>query len=108
MSLALERLGALAQETRLSLFRRLVQEGPEGLPAGALAEALDVPGPTLSFHIAQLERAGLVSSRRSGRSIAYAPRFAAIEELLSYLYENCCQGSGCAPRRKTTTRKEPS
>lgn len=106
MSLALERLGALAQETRLALFRRLVQQGPEGLAAGALAEALKVPAPTLSFHVAQLERAGLVSSRRSGRSIVYAPSFAAMQQLLSYLYENCCQGSGCAPRQKKTTRKE--
>ena len=69
---ALDRLGALAQETRLALFRRLVQQGPEGLAAGEIAAALTVPAPTLSFHLAQLERAGLVLSRREGRSIRYA------------------------------------
>lgn len=108
LSLALERLGALAQETRLALFRRLVQQGSEGLPAGALAAALQVPAPTLSFHVAQLERSGLVTSQRSGRSIVYSPSFPAMQELLSYLYENCCQGSGCAPRPRKSTRKEKS
>ncbi|MEZ5312432.1 MAG: metalloregulator ArsR/SmtB family transcription factor [Thermoanaerobaculia bacterium] len=104
MTIALDRLSALAQETRLALFRRLVQEGPQGLAAGALAEALAIPAPTLSFHVAQLERAGLVTSRRNGRSIVYAPAFPAMQELLAYLYENCCQGSGCAPRN----RRSPS
>jgi DNA-binding transcriptional ArsR family regulator len=97
MKTALDRLGALAQETRLALFRRLVERGPEGLAAGALAEALGVPAPTLSFHVAQLERAGLVEGRREGRSIVYAARFSAMHELLAYLFENCCQGAGCAP-----------
>lgn len=94
---ALDRLGALAQETRLALFRKLVQEGPEGLPAGEIAAALTVPAPTLSFHLAQLERAGLVLSRREGRSIRYAANYGAMEELLAYLYDNCCQGGACCP-----------
>ena len=94
---ALERLGALAQETRLALFRRLVQQGPAGLAAGEIAAALAVPAPTLSFHLAQLERAGLVLSRREGRSIRYAASFGAMEELLAYLYENCCQAGACCP-----------
>ena len=94
---ALERLGALAQETRLALFRKLVQQGPEGLAAGEIGEALAVPAPTLSFHLAQLERAGLVTSRRDGRSIRYAAHFGAMEELLAYLYENCCQAGICCP-----------
>jgi len=92
---ALDRLGALAQETRLALFRKLVQQGAEGLAAGEIGEALEVPAPTLSFHLAHLERAGLVASRRAGRSIRYAVNFGAMEELLAYLYENCCQTGAC-------------
>ena len=94
---ALDRLGALAQETRLALFRRLIQQGPEGLAAGEIATALAVPAPTLSFHLAQLERAGLVTSQRAGRSIRYAASYGAMEELLAYLYENCCQAGVCCP-----------
>jgi DNA-binding transcriptional ArsR family regulator len=94
---ALERLSALAQETRLAIFRRLVRRGAEGLPAGALAEALGVPAPTLSFHLAALERCGLVASRREGRSILYRASFGAMEELLGYLLENCCADGACAP-----------
>jgi ArsR family transcriptional regulator len=95
---ALDRLGALAQETRLALFRLLVQQGPEGLAAGEIAATLAVPAPTLSFHLVQLERAGLVLSRRAGRSIRYRVNFGAVEELLAYLYENCCQGGlSCPP-----------
>jgi ArsR family transcriptional regulator, arsenate/arsenite/antimonite-responsive transcriptional repressor len=100
MTTALDRLGALAHETRLALFRRLVQQGPDGLAAGALAAGLGIPAPTLSFHVAQLERAGLVEGRRSGRSIVYAASYPAMQELLAYLYENCCQGAGCAPVTK--------
>lgn len=96
-NLALDRLGALAQETRLALFRRLIQQGPEGLAAGEIAAALEVPAPTLSFHLGQLERAGLVTSQRSGRSIRYAASYGAMEELLGYLYENCCQAGSCCP-----------
>ena len=102
--LALERLGALAQETRLELFRRLVQQGPEGLAAGALAATLDIPSPTLSFHVRELERSGLVERRREGRSIVYAASYGAMQELLAYLYESCCQGAGCAPIARAITR----
>jgi DNA-binding transcriptional ArsR family regulator len=94
---ALDRLSALAQETRLSLFRRLVRRGPEGLAAGALAEALGVPAPTLSFHLATLERCGLIEARRAGRSILYRASYGAMEELLGYLLENCCAEGACAP-----------
>ncbi len=94
---ALARLSALAQETRLALFRRLVRRGPEGLAAGAIAEALGVPAPTLSFHLAALERAGLVTSRREGRSVLYTASYRAMEELLGYLFENCCADGACAP-----------
>lgn len=94
---ALDRLGALAQETRLALFRLLVQQGAEGVAAGEIGTALAVPAPTLSFHLAQLERAGLVASQRVGRSIRYAANYGAMEELLAYLYDNCCQGGACCP-----------
>ena len=88
-------LGALAQEHRLAAFRLLVQAGPDGLAAGALAEALAIPASSLSFHLAQLSHAGLVSQRRVSRSIIYAADFAAMNGLLSYLTENCCQGEAC-------------
>lgn len=94
---ALASLSALAHETRLAVFRRLVERGPAGMAAGAIAEALDVPAPTLSFHLAALERAGLVASRREGRSVVYAARYAAMEELLGYLLQNCCADGECAP-----------
>ncbi|HZY02726.1 MAG TPA: metalloregulator ArsR/SmtB family transcription factor [Anaeromyxobacteraceae bacterium] len=93
---AVERLSALAQETRLELFRRLVRRGPDGMPAGVMAEALAVPKPTLSFHLTALERAGLVTARREGRSIVYAADYGAIAELVGFLYENCCgEDSSC-------------
>jgi ArsR family transcriptional regulator len=89
---AIEALGALAQETRLAIFRLLVRQGPDGLPAGTIGERLDIPAPTLSFHLAQLSRAGLVASRRAGRSILYAADYRGMNALLTYLTEDCCQG----------------
>ena len=85
-------LSALAQETRLDIYRLLVQAGVEGLPAGQIGEQLDLPSPTLSFHLAQLKHAGLVTHRRDGRSIIYAANYPAMNGLLAYLTENCCQG----------------
>ncbi len=90
-------LGALAQETRLKAFRLLVEAGAEGMPAGAIAEALDVPAPTLSFHLAQLAHAGLIRQRRDSRSLIYSADFDAMNALLAYLTENCCRGGICAP-----------
>ncbi len=90
-------LGALAQEHRLAAFRLLVQAGPEGLPAGGLADALGVPASSMSFHLAQLANAGLVSQRRQSRSIIYAADYAAMNGLIGYLLENCCNGAVCAP-----------
>jgi DNA-binding transcriptional ArsR family regulator len=101
---AVGRLGALAQETRLALFRTLVQQGPTGLAAGELAERLGISPPNLSFHVATLERAGLVEGRKSGRSVVYAASYSGMQELLAYLYENCCQGSGCGPGAATANR----
>jgi DNA-binding transcriptional ArsR family regulator len=87
-------LGALAQETRLSAFRLLVRAGPAGLPAGQLAERLDVPAPTLSFHLRELSHAGLVRAEREGRSLRYLPVFPRLDAVLAYLTEHCCEGSG--------------
>jgi ArsR family transcriptional regulator, arsenate/arsenite/antimonite-responsive transcriptional repressor len=94
---ALDALGALAQESRLQVFRLLVQRGPEGLPAGEIAGRLDIPPATLSFHLGQLGQAGLVLSKRNGRSIIYSADFEGMERLMGFLYENCCQGQTCAP-----------
>ncbi|MAE94312.1 MAG: transcriptional regulator [Deltaproteobacteria bacterium] len=85
-------LAALAQETRLEAFRLLVQAGPEGLPAGEIAEQLDVPAPTLSFHLKALAQGDLVHVQRDGRSLFYAPNFATLNEVLAFLTKNCCGG----------------
>ena len=90
-------LGALAQEHRLAAFRLLVQAGPDGLPAGAIADDLGLPASSMSFHLAQLANAGLVSQHRQSRSIIYAVDFTAMNGLLAYLTENCCGGASCAP-----------
>lgn len=95
--LVIRALGALAQEHRLAAFRLLVQAGPEGLAAGALAEAVGVVPSSMSFHLAQLANAGLVVQRRQGRSIIYAADYAAMGALMAYLTENCCAGRSCAP-----------
>lgn len=98
-------LGALAQEHRLAAFRLLVQAGPEGLAAGTIAETVGVPGSSMSFHLAQLANAGLVTRQRRGRSIVYAADYIAMNRLMGYLTENCCGGqpcmddAGCAPAR---------
>ena len=96
---AIDALAALAQESRLAVFRLLVREGPDGLPAGTIAERLAIPAPTLSFHLNQLSAAELVVSRREGRSIFYAVNFAGMRDLLNFLVEDCCQGHSelCVP-----------
>ena len=96
---AVAALGALAQEHRLAVFRLLVQAGPEGMPAGQVADALDLAPNTLTFHFDRLRVAGLVTVRRDGRSMIYAARFEAMNALLGFLTENCCQGAPgtCAP-----------
>jgi DNA-binding transcriptional ArsR family regulator len=100
---AITALGALAQETRLDLFRLLVTRGPEGLPAGVIAERLGVLPSSLSFHLAQLVHAGLITQRRLSRQIIYSAEYDAMNELLTYLTENCCAqstvccGSNCEP-----------
>jgi ArsR family transcriptional regulator len=86
-------LGALAQESRLKVFRLLIRHGPGGLPAGEIARTLRVPHNTMSAHLAILSRSGLVISRRDGRSIIYAVDLGGTRELLSFLVEDCCRGS---------------
>ncbi|TAL81380.1 MAG: ArsR family transcriptional regulator [Beijerinckiaceae bacterium] len=96
---AVTALAALAQDNRLDVFRLLVQAGPEGLPAGEVAAALDLAPNTLTFHFDKLRTAGLVTARREGRSIIYAARFETMNSLIAYLTENCCGGDAgaCAP-----------
>ena len=108
MTEALDALGALAQESRLQVFRLLVQRGPQGLAAGRIAERLDIPPATLSFHLGQLGQAGLVASRRDGRSIIYTADYQGMDRLMVFLYENCGQG-GCAPPplEKRKRRSDP-
>jgi DNA-binding transcriptional ArsR family regulator len=94
---AIDRLAALAHDSRLRAFRLLVQAGPEGLPVGDIRDALDIPGATLSAHLNVLRHAGLVEDEREGRVIRCRANFAAMNALLAYLLENCCSGAGCAP-----------
>ena len=108
---AVQSLVALAQETRLAVFRLLVEAGPEGMNAGAIAERVGVPAATLSFHIAQLARAGMVTSRQESRFIFYAANFAAMDDLIAYLTDNCCQGGQCLPKTaaaNTTAKRRPA
>ena len=90
-------LGALAQGSRLSIFRLLVQAGAEGMAAGSIGEKLDLPPATLSFHLAGLTRAGLAKSRQDGRFVIYSADFDRMNALVGYLTENCCGGASCAP-----------
>jgi len=94
---AVTALAALAQDNRLDVFRLLVQAGPEGMPAGAVAEALDLAPNTLTFHFDRLRVASLVTVRREGRSMIYAARFETMNDLLGFLTDNCCGGVPCTP-----------
>jgi DNA-binding transcriptional ArsR family regulator len=106
---AIKALAALAQETRIGIYRLLVQHGPEGVPASTIAEMLDLPNATFSFHVKELSQAGLVTARQSGRFIYYSANYPAMNDLVGYLTENCCSGNECSigsvpiktPRRKT-------
>ncbi|MDI1295367.1 MAG: metalloregulator ArsR/SmtB family transcription factor [bacterium] len=90
---AVAALGALAQDTRLSVFRLLVQAGPDGMIAGEIAQKMGVPASTMSHHLATLERAGLLVSQRDSRLIHYAVDYAGMQRLLSFLLEDCCNGA---------------
>ena len=89
-------MGALAQESRLAIYRLLVETGPEGLPVGAIADKLGFANATLSFHLKELTNAGLTVATPNGRSIIYSANFATMSELIEYLTENCCEGASCA------------
>jgi ArsR family transcriptional regulator len=97
---AIAALGALAQDTRLDIFRLLVERGPEGMPAGEIGERLKQPSPTLSFHLNQLRYAGLITSWRESRSIIYHANFNTMAGLMGYLTEKCCGGRAelCGPQ----------
>jgi ArsR family transcriptional regulator, arsenate/arsenite/antimonite-responsive transcriptional repressor len=97
---AVTRLAALAQQTRLALFRRLVEAGHTGLSAGVIAERVGVAAPTLSFHLKELTRAGLIRAAQQGRHVIYTADFDAMNALIAYLTENCCRMDGeaaCGP-----------
>jgi ArsR family transcriptional regulator len=102
---ALEALSALAHEHRLAVFRLLVQAGPEGRAAGDIAEKLAMPASSLSFHLAHLNRAGLIAQRRDGRSLIYSADFGAMNGLVGFLTENCCGGASCAPAANASPKK---
>ena len=98
MTQAVDALAALAQSTRLAIYRLLVEAGPEGMAAGRIGEELKLPPATLSFHLAHLTRAGLASSRQEGRFVIYSTDFENMNALVGYLTDNCCGGSrSCAP-----------
>ena len=110
---AVERLAALGHETRLAIFRMLVQAGPDGVNAGQIAERLNVALPTLSFHLAHLSRVGLIQGRQESRFIFYAANFATMNRLLGFLTDNCCAADGgdciqksCAPRITHKSRRK--
>ncbi|CAN7442748.1 metalloregulator ArsR/SmtB family transcription factor [Acidovorax sp. LjRoot129] len=101
----IQSLAALAQEARLRVFRALVVAGQDGLTPGAVAEQLGIAPNTLSFHLKELTRAGLVSQERQGRNLIYRASFATMNDLLAYLTENCCQGAACATDEATAACK---
>ena len=106
---AIDALGALAQRSRLAIFRLLVEAGPDGLAAGTIGERLELPPTTLSFHLSHLTRARLVDPRQSGRFVIYSTNFEAMNDLVDYLTENCCAGTSCmVPVRKSAKRAAPA
>jgi ArsR family transcriptional regulator, arsenate/arsenite/antimonite-responsive transcriptional repressor len=97
---AVRALGALAHEHRLAIYRLLVERGPEGLAAGAIGEGVGLAPSSLTFHLQNLQRSGLLVQRRESRNLMYSVDFDAMNALVGYLTENCCSGSSCATERK--------
>jgi DNA-binding transcriptional ArsR family regulator len=106
VSEALDVLGALAQQSRLAVFRYLIRTGPGGAPAGQIATELDVHVATLSFHLNALKQAGLVHARRESRQIIYSVNFARMTDLIGFLTESCCAAEGKSARATATIRRE--
>ena len=104
---ALAALSALAQESRLAIFRFLVTVGPAGLAATKISEQLGIPASSLSFHLKELTHAGLITSRQESRFIIYAANFAQMNGLISFLNENCCGGNPCSPQGKPVASDAP-
>jgi len=104
---AISSLSALAQETRLAIFRMLVEAGGEGLAAGVIAERLEIPASSLSFHLAELTRGGLIAPRRASRSLIYSANYRAMNALIGYLTENCCGGNLAACEPLMSQRRQP-
>jgi ArsR family transcriptional regulator len=105
---AITLLGALAQDSRLQVYRLLVQAGPEGMAATEIAERLGIPANTLSFHLKTLSHADLVQSRQAGRFIYYSTNYEQMNALLGFLTENCCGGRSCAPAAVATRKRKPA
>jgi DNA-binding transcriptional ArsR family regulator len=107
---AVTALAALAQDSRLAIYRTLVQAGPAGLAAGRIGELTDIAPSSLSFHLKELSHAGLVEGRQAGRFVIYSANFETMNALLGFLTENCCGGNPCSPvcTPACTTEKEPS
>ncbi len=105
---AVQSLAALAQDSRLDVYRKLVQAGPEGVAAGELADELGIPSTTLSFHLKTLSHAGLVDARQAGRFIFYSANYTTMNALLGFLSENCCGGRACAPTAVSLRRRKTS
>ncbi len=105
---AVQALAALAHDTRLAIFRMLVESGPDGLSAGIIAERLGIPPSSLTFHVQHLHRAGLLSQRRASRQLLYAADFAAMGALVGFLTENCCgRGlSACLPATPSASERK--
>lgn len=101
---AVAALSALAQESRLGVYRLLVRAGPEGMAAGAIADKLGLPPPTLSFHLKELSNAGLAVSRQDGRYVIYSANFGNALKLVNFLTENCCGGQSCLPECVPSTQ----
>ena len=101
-------LAALAQESRLSAFRLLVQTGPQGLAASKIAEHLGIVPSSLSFHLKELSHAGLVVARQEGRFVIYSANFDTMNRVLAFLTENCCEGIGCAPPASVVCKPQPA
>jgi ArsR family transcriptional regulator len=109
---AISALAALAQATRLDIFRLLVQQGPDGLAPSAIAQKLDLPNATLSFHLKELAQASLVSARQEGRFIYYTANYPVMNDLVGFLAENCCEGKDCGvgskPVKPPISKRKPA